>query len=418
MHFHIDDHKMKLTRLILSLMVVAVMTPVYADNNDLQQQADNREAVAKQRAAVAAQTMASSQGRGMHFMPIPTIQPKPVQPPPVAQNTLQPIVNRPVGSVRDNHSDNHLDNHQNYQRNNGIRRLNRMDVSSHGDVRTDHPHDSHNDDNRNDVGGYGYSRPNNTTVIYGSRIRTQDVRDNDGYGNHGWENHYRMPYRSGNDGRYTVRYVRSWPINYGWRAHGWRVNYRTVDPYWFAVITSIAVAQAWSDAEIAQAINDDHLRQQLLYDADLRHQMVDSGYPSDQLYYLDQGSNGYASPYPDDQGAPYSDNQRPYLPQYDQGQGATQVIQTTQSSYYPPPNQPAPSSMTPNSPLYAGYQGVNMPSGEQIANLNANKNALFFCSAGNKQSTALALRSVIHPDLSVWKAMDAYNRCAMWASTP
>jgi hypothetical protein len=367
MHFHIDDHKMKLTRLILSLMAVAVMTPVYADNNDLQQQTDNRAAVAKQRAAVAAQAMASSQGRGMHFMPIPTIQPKPVQPPPVAQNAQQPILNRPVGSVRDdrqdsykdnhpdNHSDNHQDNHQNYQRNNGIRRLNRIDVSSHGDGRTDHPNYSNNDVNRNDLGGYGYSRPNNTTVIYGSRMGTQDVRDNDGFVSRGWANHYRLPYRNGNDGRYTVRYVQSWPIDYGWRAHGWRENYRTFDPYWFAVITSMAVAQAWSDAEIAQAINDDHLRQQLLYDADLRQQMVDSGYPADQLAYLDQD---------------------------------------------------------------AGNQGVIVPSGEQIANLNANKNALFFCNAGNKQSTALALRSVTHPDLSVWKAMDAYNRCAMWASTP
>ncbi len=205
--------------------------------------------------------------------------------------------------------------------------------------------------------------------------------------NHGWTNHYRMPYWQGDSGRYRVHYYRSWPSDYGWRDHGWRVNYEVVDPYWYAIATSMAYSQAWSDAELAQAINDDNLRQQLIYDADVRQQMQASGYPADQMDY-----------------PPDEAEQPPYTPEYAQAYPAS-------------PEQP-----NPNSPLYQGPVDSNstasITTGEQVANRNANQNFLFLCNAGNRVEAAEALKQVQSPDLSVWKDMQQFNTCSSWATAP
>lgn len=137
---------------------------------------------------------------------------------------------------------------------------------------------------------------------------------------------------------------------------------------------------------MAQAINDDNLRQQLIYDEDIRQQMIASGYPADQIDYPDD--YGYDNPY---------DLNSPYPPQ-------------SQNGYYPPPV-----SSNPNSPL---YNGVPLASGDQIANRNANQNVLFFCNAGNKQQTLEALRLIQSPDMSIWKTLESYNKCRSWATAP
>jgi hypothetical protein len=413
--------------MLLSCMIAALIVPTaYAEVNDAQDFGKRRDPKVQEKAVVA-QAAASSQAPGMHFAHIPArVQPNPVpqssviqnRPP---QNTQPHIQNLPEAPIRfqgrnqsqdSPSSDSHRNHDSDQQRGLHNQGLNNQgfnnNVRFNENVRFNNNVSFNNSSNLNHNPPF-YQHESNASPHFTS----------------GWENHYRMPYRQGNTGGYRVHYAQSWPSNYGWRVHGWREDYRTVDPYWFAVITSMAVAQAWSDAEIAQAINDNNLRQQLLYDADVRQQMINSGYPADQVDYPDNGSvvSGDSASYSDDQSMPpdYQDqsqqdqnqtDQSQYPNQYNQDQGASQ------SSYYPPPNQTEPSSMSPSSPLYAGNQGVAMPSGEQVANLSANKNALFFCSAGNKQSTASALRSITRPDMSVWKTMSAYNRCAMWASAP
>lgn len=241
----------------------------------------------------------------------------------------------------------------------------------------------------------GYIRMNqNSNVNYGnSRDGYFHDRDNQGWRDRGWAGQYRMPYRQGYSDRYRVYYSRNWPSNYGWREHGWYVDYRDADPYWFAVITSIALAQAWSDAELTVAINDSNLRQQLIYDEDIRQQMIASGYPVDQMYYSSDYGDQYDNPY--DLNTTYS-------------------TQTT-TVYYPSQASPPVASSNPNSPL---YNGVPLASGDQIANRNANQNALFFCNAGNKQQTADALRQIRSSDMSIWKTMESYNKCRTWATAP
>ncbi len=271
----------------------------------------------------------------------------------------------------------------------GYIRANDPNLTSRGYIRADN----------SNLSSDGYIRTNqNRSINYGNSHGNY-IRDRD---NQGWQSHdrvitqYRMPYRQGYSDRYRVHYTRSWPSNYGWRSHGWSRNYREADPYWFALITSIALAQAWSDAELAQAINDDNLRQQLIYDEDIRQQMIASGYPVNQIDYPDDygdGPNGY----------PPSGYDNPY------------DLNTT----YPPQNQntyyPSPVSSNPNSPLYSG---APLASGEQVANRNANQNVLFFCNSGNKQQTAEALRQIQSPDMSVWKTIESYNNCRSWATSP
>lgn len=256
----------------------------------------------------------------------------------------------------------------------------------------------------------GYIRANNSNLSSDGYIQTHQNRNiNDGHSrgryirdrdNQGWRGsdrvitQYRMPYRQGYSNRYHVHYTRGWPSNYGWRSHGWSRNYREADPYWFALITSIALAQAWSDAEVAQAINDNHLRRHLIYDEDIRQQMIASGYPVNQLdYYYDDDQYGYP---PARYNNPYDLNTT-YPPQ-------------NQNTYYPPPV-----SSNPNSPLYSG---APLASGEQVANRNANQNVLFFCNSGNKQQTAEALRLIQSPDMSVWKTLASFNKCRSWATSP
>lgn len=442
------------SQLLLGSMMAAVMSAAYADDNDAQHQAERRAELNKQRAGMATQSaMASSQASGMHFMPLaPRIQPTPAPQPQAHQvqmpqnstpqshgfqnnqpHTQPTIQNAPVGFNRTNNSMNvNPTPPTRYQGNNqpqGSQPQGSQSSGSRWNHDSDRQHDWH-DQGRDQGSQQGFNngvRFNNNVSFNNSINPNQNTSfhrdfDHDSHFNSDWDRRYRMPYRRGDSGAYRIRYVQSWPSNYGWRVHGWRRDYRTVDPYWFALITSIAVAQAWSDAEVTQAINDDNLRQQLIYDDAVRQQMIDSGYPADQVDYPDDySSDSYAGQY-DDQG-PYG--QSPYPTPYSQGQV---TIQSTQSGYYPPPNQPAPitsnygaSYVSPSSPLYGNNQNVNsqsssLASGEQIANLNANKNALFFCTAGNKPATIQAMSQIQKTDLSVWKTMERFDRCAAWAT--
>ncbi len=255
--------------------------------------------------------------------------------------------------------------------------------TSSGFSNTNRPNESFQgvDRRNNDRPGWGY-RGTLQGNAFNERGRVWS--GNNGF-SRGWTNHYRMPYWQGDSGRYRVHYYRSWPRDYGWRDHGWRVNYQIVDPYWYAIATSMAYSQAWSDLELAQAINDDNLRQQLIYDADVRQQMQASGYPVDQMDY-----------------PPDEAEQPPYTPEYAQAYPAS-------------PEQP-----NPNSPLYQDGSNANasVNSGEQIANLNANKNFLFLCNAGNRIEAAEALKQIQSPDLSVWRDVQQFNTCRSWAIAP
>lgn len=439
------------SQLLLGSMIATIMTSAYADDNDAQHQAERRAELNKQRASAATQAaMASSQAPGMHFMPLaPRIQstptpqsaPQPPQaqiqqnnppqnrPPQNSQPHSQPTIqNAPVGFNRANNPVNGgsttLTRYQGNNQPQGSPPQGSQSWGSHWNHDSDRQHDWHDQgrDQGHDQGFNNGVRFNNNISFNNANNVNQSPSyhrdfDHDSHFNSDWDRRYRMPYRRGDTGGYRVHYVQSWPHHYDWWEHGWREDYRTVDPYWFAVITSIAVAQAWSDAEIAQAINDNNLRQQLIYDAGVRQQMIDSGYPADQVVYPDDAQ------YYDDQG---SYGQNPYPAQYSQGQV---VVQSSQSGYYPPPNQPAPSYATgsginyvsPSSPLYGNNQNLNnqstsVASGEQVANLNANKNALFFCTAGNKPATIQALSQIQKTDMSVWKTMERFDRCAAWAT--
>ncbi len=249
-----------------------------------------------------------------------------------------------------------------------------------------------------------------------------------------WQNRYRMPYADGGHSRYAVRWHRGWHPDYDWRGNGWRTDYRTVDPYWFALITSMAYQQSWSDYETSLAINDDNLRQQLLYDASVRQQMLDSGFPADQVDYPPDVINGDPSYDPNysggyyqgyNQGADpnisYDPNRDPaYDPNYDPRTDPNYVptsapVYTTTRTYVTPP---APYSLDPNSPNSPvtenkGYGTVT--SGEQVANKNANKNVLFFCNAKNRAETARAFKQVQSMDLSVWPDIETFNTCRLWS---
>jgi hypothetical protein len=229
------------------------------------------------------------------------------------------------------------------------------------------------------------SRIRQIPVKHRTRFDDDDVFERHHRGwNNGWHNRDRVKveYRTAYYPSYFDSYrasTPSWPSYYhshqlGWHERGWRVDYQTVDPYWFAIISSIAVSQAWSNAQLARAINDDNLRQQMIEDEAIRQQMIASGYPRDQVYYPPRPQSYYSSP----------------------------TISTT-----PIPN--------PNSPLYGAKP---LASGEQVANLNANKNVMFFCHFGNKQQTAEAFRQLKSPDMSVWKNLDSFNKCRAWASLP
>ena len=406
-----DDKTMKLTRILLSCMIAALIVPAaYADDNDQQHKFGEKRTDSKAAPNVTvAQATANSQGRfnqprfnqqqvngprpsaaqpnnQFHFTPISTPKPNtPLTSAPAGPQRFQGT-NQPSRSDRDAGQKQGLNNQSSHNQgfNNNVRFNNNVNVNNSA---------SFNNNSKMNHRGSDRGGPHFTP---------------------GWENHYRMPYRQGNSGGYRVNYAHSWPSNYGWRVHGWREDYRTVDPYWFAVITSMAVAQAWSDAEIAQAINDDNLRQQLIYDADVRQQMIDSGYPAAQVDYPTTSAEGYDSSYSDDQSVPadYAGQDQSNQGQYPNSQEPAAV----QSSYYPPPNQPEPSSVNPNSPLYNGGQDATAPSGEQVANVNANKNALFFCTAGNKQEAIQAFSQIQSPDLTIWKTMSSFDRCAAWAT--
>lgn|GEM_PF-3162455 len=262
-----------------------------------------------------------------------------------------------------------------------------------------------------------------------SANRNQDQRHdaNDrGRGNAGWahadrrpnytwvNNHYHMPFWNNNPERYRVVYRHEWPHHYDWHRYGWREDYAVVDPYWYAVITSIALSQAWSDAQLAQAINDDQLRQQLIYDADIRQQMLDSGYPADQIVYPDDGGGVPPDYQPGPQDAPYPQDSYPpdNSPQsYPQDNSQNSYPPSDNSGYAPNPYPAGTSSTSPSSPLYPG--GVN--SGASVANHNANQTMLFLCNAGNRAETANALQQVSAPDLSVWGTIDRFNSCKAWA---
>lgn len=250
-----------------------------------------------------------------------------------------------------------------------------------------------------------------------------------------WQNHYRMPYANGSAERYSVRYHRGWHPNYDWRDHGWRTDYRTVDPYWFAVVTSIAYSQSWSDDELAEAINDDNLRQQLLYDANVRQQMLDSGFPPDQVDYPPQvlaGDPGYDPNYSDgyyqgynqraQAGIGYDPTRDPaYDPNYDPRTDPNYVptsapVYVTQRTYQVPAAPASLNPYSPNSPSYPDNSNSSITPGVQVANKNANKNAQFFCNAKNRAETARAFRQVESMDLSVWPDIESYNTCRIWSS--
>ena len=255
-----------------------------------------------------------------------------------------------------------------------------------------------------------------------------------------WQNHYRMPLADGGNSRYSVRYHRGWHPDYDWRDHGWRTDYQSVDPYWFAVVTSMAFAQSWSDDELSQAINDDNLRQQLLYDASVRQQMVSSGFPEDQVDYPPEvvaGDPGYDPNYDQgyyqgtnlraDPGVGYDPNRDPtFDPSYDPRNDPNYVstsapVYTTERIYRAPP---VPYSLNPNSPNNpyepsparpADPVSVSVTPGDQVANRNANKNVQFFCNAKNRAETQRAFRQVQSLDLSVWPDIESFNTCRIWS---
>lgn len=423
---------MKTSRVLLSCMVFTLMMPAFADDTDVQQQGQGkREGYSKQQIGVAyttamvTQHSARTPSSGMGFQHIPVIAPnlntqnnvqvsnQHPQPQPQIQNA--PVGNRANNTApterfqasnqqydsrshRERQQEQNRRNYDNYA-NDGRNQIVRGSIGSDGYIRGNNTNLTNRGyiraDNSN-LSNDGYIRTNQTRTINHGNSHGTYIRDRD---NQGWQNndrvtHYRMPYRQGYSDRYRVHYERTWPTSYGWRSHGWSRNYREADPYWFAVITSIALAQAWSDAEVAQAINDDNLRQQLIYDEDVRQQMIASGYPADQVYYRQDDSGagyppaGYDNPY---------DLNTTYPPQ-------------NQNVYYSPPV-----SSNPNSPLYSG---APLASGDQVANRNANQNALFFCNGGNKQQTVEAFRQVQSIDVSVWKTIESYNKCRSWAVSP
>lgn len=406
---------MKTSRVLLSGLVIMLMMPAFADDNDGQQRGQGKREGNKQQTATVTQETVTNRSpnafMGFKSMPLQTRPQTQIQNAPVGSrpNNSAPherfqTSNPPLDS--NNHRDrniqeqnrrNDYSNNERYQVVNsgfgsdGYIRGNNTNLTNRGYVRADN----------SNLSSDGYIRINQTRTINQGNAQGSYIRDRD---NQGWRNNnraaqYRMPYRQGYSDRYRVHYVQSWPTNYGWRSHGWSRNYREADPYWFAVITSIALAQAWSDAEVAQAINDNNLRQQLIYDEDIRQQMIASGYPANQVYYssYDYGNDpnvypraGYDNPY---------DLNTTYPPQ-------------TQNGYYPPT---PPTSSNPNSPL---YNGIPLASGDQVANRNANQNALFFCNGGNKQQTLDAFRQVQSIDVSVWKTIESYNKCRSWAVLP
>ena len=412
---------MKTSRVLLSCMVITLMMPAFADDEDGQHRGQaKREGNSKQQmteiVTQQAVAMGHPSGSSMGFKHIPVIvQPRTVQttiqtrPQPPAQIQNAPVGNRPNNAAtterfqnenqqfdsRSNHHDRNLQeqNRRNFYVNNDRNQSVSGGIGRDGYIRTNDPNLTNRGYIRADnssLSSDGYIRTNTYGNINHGNSRGTYIRDRD---NQSWQNRdrvttqYRMPYRQGYSDRYRVHYTRGWPSNYGWRSHGWTVNYREADPYWFALITSIALAQAWSDAEVAQAINDDHLRQQLIYDEDIRQQMIASGYPPDQIYHGDDYDDQYDNPY---------DLNSTYPPQ-------------NPTTYYPP------ASSNPNSPL---YNGAPLASGDQIANRNANQNVLFFCNAGNKQQTAEAFKQVQSIDVSVWKTIESYNKCRSWAATP
>lgn len=429
---------MKTSRVLLSCLVLTLMMPAFADDSDGQQRGQGkREGNAKQPAATVNQpsvVIKRSSNSLLGFKSIPVVVSKMN-----TQNSVQPrpqpqIQNEPVGSRVNNTvtaQPAQATNNQSNSRNRRDRNQQESDRRNDGNQYYANNYSSNNNRNRtvssgmSGIGsdGYvrfndpnltsrGYIRANNSNLSSDGYVRTFEDR-NINYGNsrgryirdqdnQGWRGsdrvvtQYRMPYRQGYSDRYRVHYTRGWPSNYGWRSHGWSVNYREIDPYWFALITSIALAQAWSDAEVAQAINDNNLRQQLIYDEDIRQQMIASGYPPDQVYYS-------PNDYDDEYGYPPAGYDNPY------------DLNTT----YPPQNQNSntspPVSSNPNSPLYSG---APLASGDQVANRNANQNALFFCNAGNKQQTAEAFRRVQSIDVNVWKTIESYNKCRSWATSP
>ncbi len=249
-----------------------------------------------------------------------------------------------------------------------------------------------------------------------------------------WQNHYRMPYADGGSQRYAVRYHRGWQPDYSWRDHGWRTDYQTVDPYWFAVITSMAFAQSWSDDELSDAINDDNLRQHLLYDASVRQQMLSSGFPADQVDYPPEvlaGDPGYDPNYDQgyyqgtnlraDPGAGYDPNRDPnYDPNYDPRNDPNYVpssapVYSTERVYVTPPVPSSLNPYSPNSPSVVNSSTKSVTSGDQVANRNANKNVQFFCNAKNRAETVRAFKQVQSMDLSVWPDIESFNTCRIWA---
>lgn len=413
----IDDKKMKTSRALLSGMLITLMMPAFADDTEGSHRGQNkREGSVKQSISTTTATMTQmaqppvvmrrSLNSFIGFKHTPTVVPNvsaPSNAPSNVQRNPQPqIKNEPVGRSSlsgtvlterfqsANQSFDSNQNHRHYDVHNDRNLVAIGGIGRDGYVRTNDPNLTNRGYIRSDNSNFssdGYIRTQQNRNINDGNSRVRYIRDRDYQGWRGDDRvtQYRMPYRQGYSDRYRVYYTQSWPGDYGWRSHGWSMNYREADPYWFAVITSIALAQAWSDAEVAQAINDDHLRQQLIYDEDIRQQMIASGYPANQMDYS-----------PDDYGNPYDLNTT-YPPQ-------------NQTVYYPPPVSP-----NQNSPLYSG---VPLASGDQVANRNANQNVLFFCNAGNKQYTVETLRLIQSPDMSVWKTMESYNKCRLWAVSP
>ena len=427
-------------------MVITLMTPAFADDEDGQHREQaKRENNSKQQIAAAvtqqAVVMGHSPNSSTGFKHIPVnLQPTTIQSH-VQQSNVQArpqpqIQNAPVGNRTNNaasverfhtptnqqvdskdrhdrsvqaqtHRNDYANNRNDYA-NNGRNLVVSGGLGSDGYIRSADSNLTNRGyiraDNSN-LSSDGYIRTNQTRTIQAPTINQGNSHGTymRNRGNQGWQNQgrmitqYRMPYRQGYSDRYRVNYTRSWPTNYGWRVHGWSRDYREADPYWFAVITSIALAQAWSDAEVAQAINDDNLRQQLIYDEDIRQQMIASGYPADQVDY------------PSDD---YDDNSNGYPPAgYDNPYDLNTTYPSQNSNGYALP----PASSNPNSPL---YNGAPLASGDQVANRNANQNVLFFCNAGNKQKTAEAFRQIQSPDMSVWKTLESFNKCRSWAVLP
>lgn len=78
--------------------------------------------------------------------------------------------------------------------------------------------------------------------------------------------------------------------------------------------------------------------------------------------------------------------------------------------------------VNPNSPLYEGQTSssvtASVTTGQQVANRNANQNALFFCTAGDRAQTAEAFKKVQNADLGVWKDLNDFDKCQAWTITP